>query len=160
MHMTVTGDRTVSAQNTAGDHVKKSSQETNSSGNGSSACGHLMRNELAAQEADEAKQKMFVTYYRKDAQYVNNGWWLSLNDRAWNARETKGRRLETGSTKGKGKSKLSELKKLTMPVHDWVRSGRCVKQNVFTVFLLSCDTGQAHRESESACALHPCTVHT
>ena len=42
-HMTVTGGRTVSAQNTAGDHVKTSSRAVRSSNNeSSSSCGGVL----------------------------------------------------------------------------------------------------------------------
>ena len=117
IHMIVTGNRTVSAQNTAGDHVKKSSQGTSRSGNGSSSKRTSSRRpsrlawcEMRWQHKknDEATQEVFVIYCRKDAQCVKNGWWLSQNDRAgealaWNARETQGRRLDSGSTKARAR---------------------------------------------------------
>ena len=75
----------------------------------------VLRNELAAQEADEAEQKMFVICYRKDAQCVKNDWWLSRNmERVWDEGPPTGERLDRGE--GMGKSKISEPKKLTMPV--------------------------------------------
>ena len=63
----------------------------------------------------------------KGAQVVENGWWLSRNDC----------RLKFGSTegKGKGRSKISELKDAhDASAHECGRSGRCVKQVVFLQF--------------------------
>ena len=105
--MCVTGDRTDSLQS-LGDQRQRKQQQANIE-QVTSEMG-VMRNELGAQEADEAKQEMFVIYCRTDAQCVGSGWWLSQHDRAgeahaWSARETKGSRLENGSTKARARER-------------------------------------------------------
>ena len=61
----------------------------------------VMRNELAAQEA---------------AAKTSSASRVAGEPVAWKARETKGQPTGEWFDKGKGRSKISELKKLTMPV--------------------------------------------